>query len=281
MTTLGLWVDESERGSLLAIGGVLMEWNAVPATVARWRSMKVKLGLKPSAEVKWSLPSDHPTRRALQRSKRTTRDLSAEAIGFLASSEMCFVVVVMFEQRQMHLWRILWPKASVRDFYCEGFRYLLQRAAEEVVETGAAGCVVVCDTPELGSKEFRRGSIKRGRRAVEQAYAEWYSLGVGEGPGRLGRGGVLRSIGFHPSILVGDATYHDMLQMADVVVGATRDWVASITGGKPDPWVTRQMKLLVSRFRQKHGQPSFWGDGLVIWPWQNQLWWALKKNLEG
>ena len=279
---LGLWIDESEKDSLLAVGGVLLEWKEVTAVVNKWRDMKVDLGLKPDAEVKWNLASGHSTRVALQKSNHRTKDLSEKAVQLLASSEMSFVVVVMFEQRQIASWRKrIWPKASVRDFYCEGLKYVLQRTAEEVVETGAAGCVVVCDTPELGIREFRYSSIRRGRKAVWEKYADWYTQGVGVGPGTREHKGALQNAGFQPSILVSRATYHDMLQMADIVVGATRDWVSGIRAGKPDGWVTQQVKTLSSRFRARHGKPSFWGDGLVVWPWQNELWEDLKNSLGG
>jgi hypothetical protein len=280
MSTLSFWVDESEKGSLLAVGGVLVEWDEVGKVVKGWRTMKVNLGLDQAAEVKWSLPSGHRTRKALELSNRSTRDLSAKAVDYLASSAMSLVVVVMFEQRQTSWWKSIWAKASVRDFYCEGLRYALQRVAEEVVETGASGAIVVCDTPELGTKEFTSGSIRRGRKAVEKAFAEWYAAGVGVGPGKQQHSGPLKDAEFHPSILIGDATYHDMLQMADVVVGATRDWVASVNDGKPDPWLTQQVRTLSSKFRARHGQPSFWGDGLVLWPWQNKLWETLKRSLQ-
>ncbi len=282
--SLGLWIDESEKDTFLAVGGVLLEWDAVAAVVSRWRDMKAGFGLEPNAEVKWNLPSKHPTRDILKRSKLSTRDLSTEAVRLLASPELevTFIVAVMFENRRIDYWRSFkWSKASVRDFYSEGLRYVLQRAAEEVVETEARGCVVICDTPELGNKKYEKSSIRRGPRVVEKTYAGWYAQeGVGVGPGKQKHDGPLKEARFHPSVLIADATYHDMLQIADTVVGVTRDWISGIRRKRPDEWVNQQMRALSSKFRARYGQPSFWGDGLVLWPWQKDLWQALKESME-
>jgi hypothetical protein len=281
MSMLSLWVDESERGPLLSVGGLLVQWDTVLKIIHGWCAMKERLGLDPSAEVKWNLPKDHETRKAFERSGKKTRDLIEEAINYLASlDDTTFIVSVMFEQRKKEVWKIFSKKTSVRDFYCEGFRYLLQRVAEEIKETSSSGCIVVCDTPELGKKSFESGKLRRGKKAAEKEYAKWYiKEGVDVGPGKSQHKGPLKDAGFHPSFLIGDATYHDMLQMADIMVGAISDWIDSVKAGKPNQWIKSQIKKLIPKLRAKHGHLSFWGDGLVLWPWQNQLWDDLKRSL--
>jgi len=281
MGMLSLWVDESEKGSLLAVGGVLVEWDAVLG-IQQWHEMKVGLGLDPDAEVKWNLPQNHPTRKRLENQARTTRDLAEKAIQAIVSTGMSCIVAVMFDLRQPVWWKRRWSKASVRDFYCEGLRYVLQRAAEEVVERQASGCVVVCDTPGLDKgRRFVFRSIRRGPKALEEAYAKWYVEGVEVGPGGRHHHGALKEIGFHPSVLVSDATFHDMLQIADVVVGITRNWVVSVEERKSEAWLVKQMKALSQRFRSRHGYgtPSFWGDGLILWPHRESLWTRLQQSL--
>lgn len=279
-SNLSLWVDESEKGEILAVGGVLVKWDSTVAIVQQWREMKQSLGLEPDDEVKWSLPSEHPTRTRLKARGHTTRDLCEKTVECISSMDLYCVVALMFEQRQLARWKAFWSKASIRDFYCEGLKYVVQRAAEEVVETTATGCVVICDTPELGKRQFTQGSIRRGARAVEDAYKEWHRNGVGPGPGRLHHPGPLKEIGFHPSVLVADATHHDMLQLADVVVGLTSNWIAAVGSGKADPWLIERVKAVRARFRARHGSPQCWGDGLVLWPWQNELWEGLKRSLQ-
>ncbi len=183
------------------------------------------------------------------------------------------VAVVMLEQRNIPLWKKFWSKASVRDFYCEGLKYLIQRVAEEVVEAKLQDCVVVCDTPELGTKSFASGAIRRGPRAVEKTYGDWYRHGVSVGPGRKHHGGPLADIGFHPSI------YHDMLQIADVVAGVTREWVVAVRDNRANSWEVDCFKAVSVRFRIRHGNPDFFGDGFVLWPWDNELWTSLQRSV--
>lgn len=278
-TTFSVWVDESEKGDFLAVGGVIVPWDGVPDIVNEWRNMKEDVGLDPDMEVKWNLPEDHPTRRKLELQGQPTRELKEKTIEFISSQkEITCVVAVMFEKRSIPFWKRKWKSTSVRDFYCEGLRYVLQRVAEETVIHGAQSCVVVCDTPELGKKRFKNGSIRRGPKAVEEVYAEWYNKkGVDVGPSGQYHNGPLRSIRFHPSVLIGDASYHDMLQIADVVVGVTKDWIYTVRTGKNDSWVIEQIRKLKQGFR---GKPDFFGNGLILWPSENKLWQQLRESLK-
>jgi hypothetical protein len=282
MGSLSVWVDESEKGNILVVAGVLADWTKVPSIVNCWRKVKADLGLPPEAEIKWNLPSGHPSRQLLEQSGKTIKDLRFKVTDFVAGRDdlSCIAIVMLEKRRNIWLWRTwLWPKASVRDFYCEGLKYLIQRAAEEVVEAKLQDCVVVCDTPELGTKLFTLGAIRRGPRAVEKTYGDWYRHGVSVGPGRKHHGGPLADIGFHPSILIGDATYHDMLQIADVVAGVTREWVDAIRSNRASSWEVDRFKAVGVRFRRRHGNPDFFGDGLVLWPLDNELWTLLQQSV--
>lgn len=276
---LSFWVDESEKGNILAVGGILLAADEVPRIVEGWRGVKTQIGLDPADEIKWNLPQGHPTRSALEARGRTTKELSEAAIEFIAQqSALTCAVAVMFDMRNLSWWRELWKRASARDFYCEGLKYLLQRVAEECVEQNEAWGMVICDKPELGGKSFIYRSIRRGPLAVEEAYRDWYKNGVGAGPG--GRyEGPLSGLRFYPSLLTAYAKFHDMLQIADVVVGVTRDWVAGAKEGRRDAWVVQQMKRVQPRFRGRYGRPGFWGDGLILWPSQDALWEELKRSL--
>jgi hypothetical protein len=276
MSSLSVWVDESEKGDILVVTGVLADWAAVPGLVKGWRRVKAELGLRPEAEIKWNLPPRHPTRQGLERGGRKTADLCKKATEFIAGrDDLTCAAVVMLEQRKSRS-----EKASVRDFYCEGLKYLIQRAAEEVAEAGLTDCVVVCDTPGLGTKPFASGAMRRGRGAVEKTYRDWYHRGVGVGPGKKDHRGPLADIRFHPSVLIGDATYHDMLQIADVVAGVTREWVDAVRTNHSSSWELDRFKAVSVRFRRRHGNPDFFGDGFILWPWQNQLWASLKRSVK-
>jgi len=282
MSSLSVWVDESEKGDILVIAGVLVAWAAVPSIVKGWREVKDELGLQPDVEIKWNLPSGHPARQALKQREKTTKDLCLKAVEFVAERDdlTCLAVVMLEQRKDISFWRKWrWPKASVRDFYCEGLKYLIQRAAEEVEEANLRDCVVVCDKPELGAKPFAFGSIRRGPGAVEKAYQSWYRDGVSVGPGKKHHNGPLAKIGFHPSVLIGDATYHDMLQIADIVAGLTREWVEAVRAMGFDSWEVALFRELSGRFRKRHGNPDFFGDGFVLWPPQNDLWKLLQQSV--
>ncbi|BDG17683.1 DUF3800 domain-containing protein [Thermus brockianus] len=280
MSWLSLWVDESEKGDMLVVSGVLTTWESVCNIVRDWRRLKENFGLPPEAEIKWNLPQGHETRRLLEETGKTTRDLCEKLTDFIAErDDLTCVTAVMLEKRNLLSWKRIFPKASVRDFYCEGLKYLIQRAAEEVVEDKLQGCVVVCDTPGLGRNLFTSGTIRRGPGAVEKAYLNWYHSGAGVGPGRQHHKGPLATIGFHPSVLTGDATYHDMLQIADVIAGVTREWVNAVRDNRSSSWELDRFQRVRDRFRNRHGNPGFFGDGFVLWPWHNELWVSLQQSV--
>jgi len=282
MDSLSVWIDESEKGEFLVVAGVLVPWDSVPSIVRGWRDLKEDFGLSRDAEIKWNVPSDHPTRMKIEELGKKTKDLLNDASDFITQQdELVCVSIAMAEKRaDVSFWKkYIWSQASVRDFFCEGLKYLLQRVAEEVVLVKACSCVVICDTPELGKKAFTSGSIRRGRKAVEESCRDWYRNGVSVGPGKKHHDGPLEEIGFHPSILIGDATYHDMLQIADIVAGVTRAWIINVRDGCTNSWEVDRFKVVSSRFRRRYGSPKFFGDGFVLWPWDNQLWEKLQISI--
>jgi hypothetical protein len=281
MGSLSVWVDESEKGKILVVAGVLADWTAVPSIVRGWRKVKAAFGLPPEAEIKSTLPDGHPTQQRLE-DQKIIRELCVKATEFIAGQDdLSCIAVAMVEKRNVPFWKkVIWRKASVRDFYCEALKYIIQRAAEEVVEAKLQDCVVVCDTPELGKDKYQFRAIKRGKGAVEEAYQSWYWNGVSTGPGMQYHQGPLADIGFHPSVLIGDATYHDMLQIADAVAGVTSKWVDAVRKkNEVRSWEVDRFKTLSIRFRKRHGDPSFFGGGFVLWPKDEKLWALLQKSV--
>jgi hypothetical protein len=283
MASLSLWVDESVKGGFLVVGGVMAKWDLVPSIVTGWREVKASFGLPPEAEIKWTLGEKHPTRKALG---SRINDLRKKVTDFVAGrNELSCIAAVMVERRKTprENGRSQEDNERVRDFYCEGLKYLIQRAAEEVVEKEKQkekrDCVVVCDRPGLGKKWFRDKTLRRGQGAVEKTYEEWYRNGVSPGPGEQYYDGPLADIGFHPSVLIGDATYHDMLQIADVVAGVTREWVDAVRNNLTRSRKVDYFKAVSVRFRKRHGHATFFGGGFVLHPPDDNLWTSLKQSL--
>ena len=277
----GAWFDEAERGKMLVLGGFFAPLTDIHSMAKDWREMKQSLGLHPWVEIKWKLPQDHDTRRQLEKAGHTTRELAENALNTISEwSQITVLAGGMIDVRR-DWWQQILGKTSSRDFYCEGLRYLLQRLGEEAVETGWDASIVICDTPSLGKKKKRLGAIRRGATAHYEIYKRCYERGSDVGPGRRYPDTPLSELPFYPSLLVGDATFDDMLQVADVIVGAIADWVVSVRKGKRDVWLVECIKKLVPLFRSRHGSPDFWGDGFFLWPKKEKekLWPQLRSSL--
>ena len=64
-----------------------------------------------------------------------------------------------------------------------------------------------------------------------------------------------------------------------VVAGVTREWVDAVRANHSSSWELDRFKAVSVRFRRRHGNPDFFGDGFVLWPWQNELWTSLQRSL--
>jgi len=239
-------------------------------------------GLPEDVEIKWSLSEKHPTRLLLDKLGKSTKDLAEASISFIQKREdITCLAAVMTECRSVPIWRkVIWSGASVRDFYCEGLRYVLQRVAEEVELESISQTTIVLDTPSLGKAKFSRGTIERGTRGVFERYRDWYASGVGPGPSRAISQKPLQDLGFDPAVLVSAASYHDLLQVADVVVGCTTSWVKDIVRGARSSFATELTKQLSANFRNRYPSAGhFFGDGFVLWPMDLPLWTNLQHSL--
>lgn len=282
-----LFLDESERGEVLGLGGMFLRIDDMPAVRAKWRHLKSQAGLSAEHEVKWSLPKRHPTRVKLGDIGASTRGLCEACISCLSTaSELTCIVVVMEERRASDKWkRLLGRKTSVRDFYPEALRYNLQRFAREVHTNNLSGPhFVVIDTPELPSTQAPLRELPRETTFVAQAselgarYMEWCLRGCESGP-QTRNLPCPDSLGFHPALLESHAKYDDFLQMADVIVGCTTAWVQQVRAAERGKktnidWHIDQVRSLKPRFRV----PMF-GDGFVFWPEDLRFWETLKSSL--
>jgi hypothetical protein len=289
VSILSIWIDESVNEKVqpcgaMVVGGVLIDLDKVPNVVRGWHGLKKRLNLPPSIEIKWN-PSKG-LKKKYEECKVSYKELRVKSIEFIAGCEdlQCIVAVMREERTGVKNEKDMKPDRKnypLSDFYCEGLKYVLQRAAEEVCETNAESCFVVCDTPNLGKKEKFEGCLRRGQKALEKTYSEWYwTGGVDVGPGREKYVGPLKDISFHPSVLIADATYNDMLQIADIVVGAISEWVEDISQNKWEEQWKGLILNLCKRIRSKHGTAgTFFGDGLIIHPPEWDLWKRLKESI--
>lgn len=286
---LTLFADESEQGKFLGVGGFYLPLARLLDLERLWRQLKVGFGLDAQDEIKWTLPAGHPTRENLAANQHTTRQLQEAAINLIAQTELIVVVAVMVEIRKLS-WRdrLRRKRLSPRDFYCEGLRYVLQRFNEQAFLQRQAHqprlpllCVV--DRPGTAKSPSRSvqariagTTIRLGEGAALDQYKDGFALGPGEGPAHLGNQ-PMRNLDFHSALLVSAAAYSDALQVADVMVGCVTSWVADIHASAANPWLCARVRLLKPRFRG--GLAGMFGDGFVLWPWQNTLWVALQNSI--
>lgn len=276
----GAYLDESEQAPFLGIGGFYASVQYLPRIEAAWRKMKVDdLGLDPDDELKWNLPEDHSTRKKLDAAGKGGRLRNEVMIGTLASLPLTIVCVVMRDNRGPR-WRQIIGQRSVRDFYCEGLRYALQRCGNQAYQmAGAEQWMCVVDRPEgltkLSSRSASTQWLDHGLKAAHALYREAMTNGPGRGP----QGPVLplRQLGFGSGLLVGHASHDDLLQIADCIAGAVTSLVKDTADGKATTWLIGIVKTLVPRFRG--GRGGMFGDGFVLWPTDQALWAALMASL--
>lgn len=266
MSTYELYIDESYDNAqrCMAVGGFWLPCEGVNDTMRRLEEVKDKFGLVVRDEIKWSLGQGHPTRKKLDCGKvdwKTVRERLFLAICRL--EWLTFVVIIMRDVRNLDKWKTsVWKKAGLEDFYCEAVRYFLQRAAEEAELSGWSRAMLICDQPNLGGQRFQHGSIYRGPQALFEAYKEWYERGVGMGPGRQRSSRPLKALRFDAAPYLSRAADHPLLQVADLVVGATLRLFLNERFARSS-LVRYGLSL---RLRRRYGHPGFWGDGLTVHP---------------
>jgi len=274
-------VDESEQGELLGVGGFYAALPHLPRIEAAWREMKTRdLGLDANDELKWNLPDNHPTRLKLHASGRSGPLRNELMVDTLTSLPVTLVCVVMRDTRNPG-WQQIIGRRHARDFYCEGLRYVLQRAGDEAQAHAGGGepwfCVV--DRPggltQIGLHWHSTRWLDRGLKAAHEMYRELMDHGAGQGPG--GVVPPLRQLGFASGLLVGHASHDDFLQMADCVSGAVTSLVKDVMDGTASDWLVARVRAMVPAFRG--GRGVMFGNGLVVWPMAPILWNALRARL--
>ncbi len=281
-----MFLDESEQGRFLGIGGYMVKLAELGSIEQSWHQMKRNMGLEPDDEVKWNLPRNHPTRKKLESRGRKTKKLNENMIDCIAQLDISVCVVVMIEKRSSSWWRtLIGRKPNIRDFYCEGLRYLLQRLGETLIESKIVSLPSFCivDKPEgikQGQRPIPGKSLKwlqMGPKAPFELYRQVIRDGPGEGPKRLGNR-PLRDLGCHSGLLVSHASHNDLLQIADCIVGCVTSWVRDIDKSEVNYWLIEQVKKLIPKFRG--GSKEMFGDGLILWPKEEELWAKLQQTLD-
>lgn len=285
----GFWIDESfkeitesSQNPIIAVGGFYIPIQLFQYCISEWRALKQSYGIDENSEVKWNLPSKHPTRNEIALKKINYWNFRISAMEMINSWQFLFCVVsILKDRRDQRLWRMRNFRTSCTDFYIECLKFTLQRIAEESENNNWGYCQIICDRFSLGKNKIEFGAIRKGPNIIQKYYNEFYRSGVGGGPFSIGQNHPLKELGFHPSIIMSDASYDDLIQIADFIVSCSSDWVFDTLSNSTLTFSNKCMKIIAPRFRNTLQIPlGFFRDGLILFPFDDTEVAKLKSSLE-
>jgi hypothetical protein len=293
-----LVLDESERGEFLAVGGLIVPTGLACGLEAGWRQLKAKYGLSAELPLKWAPPRESVER--LRAWGLNVDDIRRSVCQWLVRRSDILALAMVHEERRRGLLRP--GRGGVRDFYATGVAFAVQRFAKVVADPKFADRphVVVLDSiawsrgrrsPLWDNKitRFFAGSMwgskeqsivpwmAKGHTALLESYGDWHRRGISgfKIP-------PLEQSGFVSSFLEAHGDRMDMLQIADCVCGCAAELFFSVASGRPSPVATECMRTLLPVFCQATGfGTGVWGCGIVLYPPNNELWWRVRRLLEG
>lgn len=285
----GFWIDESlkevtdpSQKPLIAVGGFYIPILESQYCISAWQALKRTFGIDEDSEIKWNLPKKHPTRIEIEQKQIDYWKFRKSALELLESWQFFFCVVsILKDKRDRCLWQWDRIRPSCVDLYSECLKYSLQRVAEESCDSKWMYCLVISDRFSTGKGKIEIGAVRKGPNIIQEYYNRLYREGVGGGPNSLYENHTLKNLNFYPSILMSDATYDDLIQIADFVVSCTADWVFDTLYNTKKTFSTECMKILAPRFRNVSQTTfGFFKDGFNPYPFDDEEILKLKLSLE-
>lgn len=250
----------------MGLGGYICRESSIPGIEERWANVKQVMGLSATDELKWNLPTDHPSRIALRGGKWDRQVERAPAmVNAIADMEVTVLCDVMVDTRK----RVQRPP---EDFYRYALEWLLLKFANVLVENGARSGphLVVADYPpsvqntqDVDLKDDPAYAwLPRRDRIAFDVYTDAYTSGFSRYP--TPRPPCLRDLGLYPSLLTSHADVNPCLQIADVVVGATTQCVKEnltqfdVIIAKPSGFRPLFPQIVMQQVRGDTCMPTLW-----------------------
>jgi hypothetical protein len=275
-----LFLDESIEGNVITVGGVHMNTGALGVALAAWRQLKSNtFGIDPSTELKYTMPSNHPTRAALDANGWTQKVRVPEMLDCIAGLDVVVLADTLIDGRAG-------PKP--RDFYLDALKWCVRRFANDVDARDGPHWVVT-DMPSAPPSMTGRSVSRRLRdlhKTIGTASFDVYERGFHE-PERFGTSmaASYKDCGLGPTLLAAHARHSEHLQLADVVSGAVRDFCwSNVDGADPSgnlpPHGYPEANLGRLRWRFRRGPSGVCTFGFDLFP-PDAVTAAIKLRLEG
>jgi len=222
----------------------------------------------PRCPIKWNFKGLRSLYRNMQASKlydrllKSSKDWRTQIFKCLAQSGVVLILACIesYSRRRTTIKQ----KKDVLSQYA--FSDALMRFALLVKESKPELAQVVLDWPDKGNSE-----------PFDQEYASAFNYGKTHGGKVPYKSGKLMTLPFGDSLLYSNMHHSTMLQVADLIVGATREFVQSCQGSKEDSLGVTCLKEVRDRFL---GAPDhILGRGLSVPTRNRNLREAIRKGL--
>lgn len=276
------WLDESYRSRYITLGGFFCHSANTGQVANIWRGLKQSFGLEPESELKYTISEDHPSRAGLDEGGWVQAVRVPAMLAAIADMPLVIVVTTIEDGRLAH-------DRHVTDMYPDALRWVLRGFAIGVHGPEQHHHLVITDAPP-GVGDLRRVAVSRRMRSLLRSrgtyafdiYRDLYEhiqhTSTIQWPS-------LRELGFESCLLSSHARYSDHLQIADVIVGAVRDFVeynlqgANSWGQLPEPsWRDENLGVLMPRFRRQGD--LVWNRGFGFFPEAHAAAASLQGRLE-
>lgn len=224
-----LWLDESVRGEVLTVGGVMLRAADEVRGVEAWRGLKQRMGLETFDELKHALSEKHRSRARLDVAGWTQKERVPAMLEMIASQPVLGIVATRVDDRE-------WDgRPHPTDFYVDALMWCAVRFCNAMYRDGRATRGphrVTVDYPtqpddlenrqvswrlrELYATSPDTAAFHRYERAWHSPTSTMASWTVP----------ALRRGDLASSLAATHAKHCDLLQMADVVAGTTNEFVA-------------------------------------------------------
>lgn len=253
-------IKNAEIADILIFGGIILGSEVAQQLQGEVEDIKERHVGHRRAPIKWNMKDLRDLYKAQQqvalyeRLMETTREWRRDIFSTLAKYE-CALLVACIEGYSA-------KRTVLKERKDELSRYVfangLMRFGLHVRDVEAESAVVVMDWPDKGAP-----------RPFDSEYAHAYMKGqTADGRVRYGCGR-LEALGFVDSVMYTNAHHSTLLQIADLVVGATREFLECCLEKKPGGQGLDCLKTARARFR---GAPDrIVGRGIVVPSGNNDL----------